>query len=101
MIADDPLSDEAAWDAIVTYCLRTAAALALAALVFIEFVVMDVHWATAMLVGAMICACLVAKIGAWTLRKFVLATTLYAVLYLVGALPAPQAIGVFIGKLIA
>ena len=62
---------------------------------------MDVHWHKASLVSAIVGACLLAGIGSWTLRKLVLVTTVYAVGYLVGALPEPQAIGAFLGRMMA
>lgn len=95
------LTEDEAWDRIVDFMLRFGAALLLGALFFLDIIVMDVHWQKAMLVSWIMIGCATFKLGVWTLRKVALALTLYAVGYLIGALPNIATVGAFLTRAVA
>ena len=92
MIAVD---DDDVLDRLLVHLLRFGGALALGALFFLDFLILDVHWKKAMLVSWIVIACVFGSLGVWTMRKLGMGLTVYAVGYLVGALPALETIGAF------
>jgi hypothetical protein len=92
------MTDDDVWDRVVDFAIRLSGALALGALFFLDFVILDVHWKKAMLVSWIVIACTAASLGVWTMRKLAVGVTVYAVGYLVGALPALEVIGAFLTR---
>jgi len=92
------MSEDDVWDRVVDYAIRLSGALALGALFFLDFLILDVHWKKAMLISWIVIACVFASLGVWTMRKLGMGLTVYAVGYLVGALPALETIGAFLTR---
>jgi len=96
--SDAAISDEEAWDKIVNFILLMASALYLGALVYADLTILDLHWTKSALASLIVVACIAGRLGIWTIRKVVLALTLYALGYLVGALPALRTLGDFLTR---
>lgn len=77
---------------------RFSGPVALGVLYFFAFLVMDVHWSKALLIAVTVIACGACGLGMWTARKIAIVTTIYAVAYLVGAVPSLQAIGGYLTR---
>jgi hypothetical protein len=92
------MSDDDVWDRVVDFAIGFGGALALGALFFLDFLILDVHWKKAMLISWMVIACTAASLGVWTMRKIAVGVTVYALGYLVGALPALERIGAFLTR---
>lgn len=90
--------DDEVWDRVTDYVIRFAGAIALGALFFLDFLILDVHWKKAMLISWIVIGCAVASLGVWTMRKLAMGITAYAVGYLAGALPALETIGAFLTR---
>ena len=97
----DAMEDDDAWDTIVRWMLQFGAALLLSALVFLDLIVMDVPWLKATLVAWIVIGCAAFKLGVWSLRKFALALTLYAIGYLIGALPHTNTVGAYFTRILS
>lgn len=83
-------TEDEVWDRIVDFFIRFGGALALGGLFFLDFLILDVHWAKALLISWIVIGCAVGGLGVWTMRKIAIFLTIYAVAYLVGVLPALQ-----------
>jgi hypothetical protein len=92
------MSDDDVWDRVVDFAIRFGGALALGKLFFLDFLILDVHWKKAMLISWIVIGCTAASLGVWTMRKIGVSVTIYAVGYLVGALPALEVIGAFLTR---
>jgi len=101
MLSDDPMNDDAAWDAIIRFCLQFGAAALLGFIVFLDVIVLDVHYSRAALVAGLLTILLFMQVGVWTLRKVVLALTLYSAGYLIGAFPPVHNVGSYLSRLLS
>jgi hypothetical protein len=71
---------------------------ALGAPFFVDFLILDAHWKKATLVSWIVIGCTAASLGVWTMRKIAVGVTVYALGYLVGALPPLEGIGAFLTR---
>jgi hypothetical protein len=95
---DTSMTDDEAWDRVVQHFIAAVGAFCLGALVFLDLIILDIRWPKAMLASWIVIACVIGRLGVWTIRKTAVVLTLYAVAYLIGAAPAPAEIRVAISR---
>lgn len=101
MIKSTEMDDDTVWDRIVDFVVSFGGATLIGALYFLTVLIMDVHWRKAIIISLIVIACVVGKLGVYTIRKMAIGFTAYAFGYLIGALPNVGAIGTYFTRLLS